>query len=63
MSTPVAAMLRGMNLTVRNVAQVRTDPRPEFVAVLVKPNGHRVEALGRDEDDAVRNAIKVVVRR
>jgi hypothetical protein len=54
-----AALLRGMGLSEPRVERSGRD----FVAVIVRPSGKTIEALGRDPEAATRNVIKMAVRK
>ena len=58
-----AALLRGMGLSTPKVDLLKTEPREEWVAVIVRPSGAKVEALGSSPDHATRNVIKLAVRK
>lgn len=61
LTTMEAALLRGLGLTDPKVDLVRTEPREEWIAVIVRPSGNTIEALGRDPEDATRRVIRMAV--
>jgi len=54
-----AALLRSMGLSEPKIEQRGRD----YIAVMVRPSGKTIEALGRDPEQATRNVIKLAVRR
>lgn len=56
-----AALLRSKGMSQPEVTLDRA--KWEYRAVIVRPSGHTIEALGRDAEDATRKVIRMAVNR
>jgi hypothetical protein len=57
------ALLRSMGLSQPSVEPVKGAARLEYRAVIVRPSGRTIEALGNSSEDATRKVIRLAVSR
>jgi hypothetical protein len=58
-----AALLRSMGLSEPVVEPVKGAARLEYRAVILRPSGRTIEALGNSSEDATRKVIRLAVSR
>lgn len=56
-----AALLRSMGLSKPVIEPVRGAARLEYRAVILRPSGKTIEALGSSSEDATRKVIRLAV--